>query len=271
MKKIIISLLLLLSGGMVFILGSPYYSVFPTNKNQTYYLGLTVFFLLLSVILKRHKILSEYWSAPYALFMASAALLFMSTGVLNIHENTTMPVKDLALDKLSQFLHVVPVLVVLSLLAKGDLKSIFINRGRVKQSLTFGLISFGVFAVIGLVIGSYSPEGLQSLPTAIPWLLLFIFANATMEELWFRGIFLKDYERHIGRSAAILVTSLVFGASHINATYSFPGGGLVFGLVVFSLGLVSAYAMVKDDSLIGSVLFHAGYELMVIVPILATV
>ena len=89
-----------------------------------------------------------------------------------------------------------------------------------------------------------------------------------MEELWFRGIFLKNYKKIVGRNAAILVTAIVFGASHINATYDFPGGGIIFGFVVFILGVIGAYAMLKDDSLIGPILFHAGYDLLVIVPIL---
>jgi len=91
-----------------------------------------------------------------------------------------------------------------------------------------------------------------------------------MEELWFRGVFLRSYERLIGRKGAIFVTALAFGASHISATYTFPGGGFVFGLVVFSLGAVGAFAMMKHDSIIGPVLFHAGYDLMVIGSVLAT-
>jgi len=38
--------------------------------------------------------------------------------------------------------------------------------------------------------------------------------------------------------------------------------------VVFGLGAVGAYAMLKDDSLIGPVLFHAGYDLLVIVSVM---
>jgi membrane protease YdiL (CAAX protease family) len=100
------------------------------------------------------------------------------------------------------------------------------------------------------------------------WLLLFIFANSIMEELWFRAIFLRKFAALIGRVGAVVVTAVIFGASHINATYDFPGGGIVFGFVVFGLGLVGAYAMLKDDSLIGPVLFHAGYDLMIIVPVI---
>jgi membrane protease YdiL (CAAX protease family) len=92
-----------------------------------------------------------------------------------------------------------------------------------------------------------------------------------MEELWFRGVFLRSYEAVIGRTATILVTSLVFGWSHVYAAYDFPGGGLALGLVTFGLGAVSAYSVYRTDSLIGAILFHAGYDLLIILPVLATV
>jgi membrane protease YdiL (CAAX protease family) len=269
-KKIFIAGLFVLCGAVVFVLGSPYYSIFPTNGNKNYYIAITLFFLLVSILLKRNQSLSRYSPAVYSLFSASAALLFLSTGILNLQRSTMPPLQNLALDKFSQFLHVVPVIVLLTLLAKGNLKSIFIGIGKLKQGLAFGLISFVSFAVIALVMGVQSSGFFSSLKDAVPLLLLFIFSNAIMEELWFRGIFLKNYESIMGRTAAITVTAIVFGASHVNATYEFPGGGFVFGLVVFVLGLIGAHAMSKYDSLIGPVLFHAGYDLLVIIPVLNT-
>jgi len=133
-KNIFLSILLILGGAAVFVLGNPYYTVFPTNGNQTYYVALSLFFLLLSVGLKRSKSLRGYWQPVYALIIASAAL--------------------------------------------------------------------------------------------------------------------------------------VFGVSHVNATYEFPGGGVVFGIVVFGLGVVGAYTMLKTDGLIGPILVHAGYDLVVISSIL---
>ena len=268
MGKLSLSVLLVLGGAAVFVFGNPYYTVFPTNGNQTYYIALTAFFLIISLVLKKSRSLSRYWPAAYSLFIASAGLLFLSTGILNLQRDTMEPLQFLAMDKLSQFLYVVPVIVGLTLLAKDDLKSIFIGRGRLKQGLTFGLVSFASFGAIALVTQPNSSDFFPSLPAQIPWLLLFIFANAIMEELWFRAIFLKKYETLIGRNGAIVVTALVFGASHVNATYDFPGGGIVFGLVVFGLGLAGAYSMFKEDGLIGPVLFHAGYDLVVISSIL---
>jgi membrane protease YdiL (CAAX protease family) len=270
MRKFFFSVLLVLGGATVFVFGSPYYTVFPTNGNQTYTIALTAFFLIISVVLKKSRSLSRYWPAAYSLFIASAGLLFLSTGILNLQRDTMESLQFLAMDKLSQFLYVVPVIVGLTLLAKDEPKSIFIGQGRLKQGLTFGLVSFASFAAIALVMQSNSSDFFSSLPAQVPWLLLFIFANAIMEELWFRAIFLKKYETLIGRNAAIIVTALVFGASHVNATYDFPGGGVVFGLVVFGLGLVGAYSMFKDDGLIGPVLFHAGYDLLVISSILSS-
>jgi membrane protease YdiL (CAAX protease family) len=268
MNRIILSPILVLGGAAVFVLGNPYYAVFPTNGNQAYYVALVLVFLVVSVVLRRSQSLSRYWPVAYSFFIASAALLFFSTRIFNIPRDGMGPLQDLAVDKFSQFLHIVPVIVGLTLLAQKDLGSIFIKRGDLRRSLIFGLVSFAVFAPIAYITQQNSRELFSSLPTAIPWILLFIFSNSIMEELWFRGIFLREYESLIGRNGAIIVTAALFGASHVSATYDFLGGGIVFGLVVFVLGLLGARSMLKHDGWIGPVLFHAAYDLLVIVPVL---
>jgi membrane protease YdiL (CAAX protease family) len=268
MKKVIIFILLLSGGAAIFIFGNPYYTVFPTNRNQSYNFVITLVLLVLSVIIKRSSKHSEYWKAVYSLFIASAANFFLGTGLLNLQQPTMPPLQNLAIDKFSQFLHIVPVIIGLTLISGENLKSIFIKKGNLKRGLVFGLVSFICFGAAGLFIQWESREIFTSIKGAIPLLLLFVFSNAIMEELWFRGIFLKHYDKLVGRYAAILVTSLLFGLSHINATYEFPGGGIIFGLVVFGLGLIGAHSMFKEDGLIGPVLFHAGYDLMIMVSVL---
>ncbi|MBN1640694.1 MAG: CPBP family intramembrane metalloprotease [Anaerolineae bacterium] len=267
MNKIVLSILLIVGGATVFVFGAPWYDVFPTNGSRVYYLVLTLFWLIVSLVLKRMCRPERYWQAAYALFCASAPLLCTSTGILNLHREGMDPVRFLALDKLSQFLYVVPLVIVLALLAGRDLGSLYIAAGRLRQGLTFGLISFVGFAAAAIFLNLRAPA-LATLRAGIPWVLLFVFANAIMEELWFRALFLKPYEALVGRTAAIAVTALLFGASHVSATYAFPGGPIVYGLVVVGLGVVGAYAMTKDKGLIGPVLFHAGYDLMIMVPIL---
>ena len=267
-KKISLSILFLVCLLAIFVLGSPYYSVFPTNQNPTYYAAITVFFLCVAFLLQQADGYKKYWPAAYAFFIASFALWFLSTGILDIPRSGTNPVQFIALDKVSQFIHVVLPIVVLTLLARQDLKSIFLSKGNLRRGLTFGLVSFVVFALISFVILRESGEYLEKIKSSLLWLLLFVFANALMEELWFRGIFLKRLEPFIGVNLSVIVTSIAFGASHVSATYAFPGGGIVFGAVVFALGVIGAYSMYKTDSVIGAVLFHAGYDLLVLIPIL---
>ena len=268
MKRLVVSLCLLLAGLAIFVLGSPYYDVFPTNRSQIYLLALTLCFLAASFALKRHRSLARYAPSAYGLFIASAALLFLSTGLLELRRGVLTPLQDLALDKVSQFLHVVPVILALTLVARNDLKSIYIARGKLKAGLIFGGVSFLLWAGLAYWLqsgsGAFGPVNAGAILLALVW----AFANSIMEELWFRAVFLKRYEKVIGRLAAILVTSVVFGVSHLNVTYEFPGGSVVFGVVVFVLGIVSAYSIYKTDSLIGVVLFHAGYDLTIIVPVL---
>lgn len=271
MRKLLVSICLLLGGLAVFVLGSPYYSVFPTNSSQIFYIALTAFFLVAALVLRRSRSLARYEPAVYGLFIASAATLFLGTGVLNVWTTAADPVQELALDKLFQFLHVVPVILVLTLLAGRDLKSIFVARGNLRAGLIFGGVSFLAWAVLAYLLQAGASSFPRLTVPTILFILLFVFANSIMEELWFRGILLKGFEAVVGRLAAIIITAIPFGASHVNATYEFPGGDVVFGIVVFVLGVVGAYAMLKDDSLLGPVLFHAGYDLMIIVPVLNSV
>lgn len=268
MRKLVASICFLLGGLAIFVLGSPYYAVFPTNGNQLYNVVITVFFLGLSVALRRSPSLSRYGPVAYALFVASAANLFLSTGLLNIRVGVTDPLQALALDKLSQFLHVVPVILALTFVARDDLQSIFIAKGKWTAGLVFGGVSFVGWAVLATLLQAGASSFPQLNASTILYVSVYAFGNAIMEELWFRAIFLKKYQAVIGRMAAVVITSLVFGASHVNATYEFPGGGVVFGIVVFVLGVVGAYAMLKTDGLLGPVLFHAGYDLVIIVPVL---
>jgi membrane protease YdiL (CAAX protease family) len=91
-----------------------------------------------------------------------------------------------------------------------------------------------------------------------------------MEELWFRGVSLGKLTPVLGWTSSIIVTALVFGSTHAAATYITPLQMLLFACIVIGLGLVNAYVMLKTDSIWGSVFFHAGYDLLVIIPILAS-
>lgn len=69
-------------------------------------------------------------------------------------------------------------------------------------------------------------------PTGVVLLILIVVVGAPIiEELFFRGLFLRSVERRFGSRWALVVTSVVFGAIHLELL-QFPAltvAGLVFG------------------------------------------
>jgi membrane protease YdiL (CAAX protease family) len=274
----------LIGGLLVFLWGANTISLFPTNKNIVYEWGLTLILLLLAVVMQRVQRLHIYWKIASALFLASAAnAVNLSLGnflgpIFHLFDEN---MRFYAFDKLSQAIPIVFTIILLTLWHGDDLGSLFLKRGNLRQGLKFGLISFAIFTVIFIVIVVIQANGpktqgmfasgipVNTVVGAIPWILLFCFVNSFMEELWFRGVSLGKLTPVLGRTASIIVTALVFGSTHAAATYITPIQMLLFSVIVISLGLVNAYMMLKTDSIWGSVFFHAGYDLLVILPLLA--
>jgi membrane protease YdiL (CAAX protease family) len=66
----------------------------------------------------------------------------------------------------------------------------------------------------------------------------------------------------------IPLTARWISITHVPATYIGDSMAFIFGGIVFILGVVGAYAMVRLDSVWGPVLFHAGYDLLNFITIL---
>jgi membrane protease YdiL (CAAX protease family) len=240
---------------------------------------------VLAVVQYRSAQLRMYWRIAFALFIAAFANWLnwtLGNWLPRFVGPLTTTAQELTIDKLSQCIPVVLSIIVLTKLVGDDLGSIFLKRGGLKEGLQFGLISFGIFAAIFAVIAVVranapasrgmpaSGMSLSTIVAAIPWILIFVSANSLMEELWFRGIYLKKLVPFLGVASTIAVTSLVFSIPHAGATYISPIERLIFPIVVFVLGVVNAHWMFKTDSLWGSLLFHAGYDLIIIIPIMVS-
>jgi hypothetical protein len=166
--------------------------------------------------------------------------------------------QELAIDKLSQCVPVVLSIMVLTKLIGDDLGSIYLKKGDLKEGLRFGLISFGIcagiFAVIAIVqANAPASQGLTAsgvslavIVSALPWILVWAFANSLMEELWLRGIFLKSSSapRH---TATIVVR-------HWSLAFRMPiaAGDDYLPIIVFVLGVECAHN-VKTDSIVNAV------------------
>jgi membrane protease YdiL (CAAX protease family) len=282
LNRAVVFALFLVGGLMVFLLGNNWNSLFPTNDSALYKWSLPALFLVVGAALRQSERFQHYWGLALALFIAAFANALnwqLGNWLAHLLPRASSVGQELAVDKISQCVPVVIAIVLLTRLAGNDLGSLFIKKGNLRWGLRFGLISFGIFAIIFAAIAvlqSSAPpsEGMTAtgvplavIAAAVPWILVFVFANSLMEELWFRWVFLGRLRPILGATTSVVVTALVFGIPHVGATYISPIEMAIFPSVVFALGLVNGFVMLKTNSIWGSVLFHAGYDLLIIIPV----
>ncbi len=81
----------------------------------------------------------------------------------------------------------------------------------------------------------------------------------------FRGLFLRKLQPFFGRFLSNLLIALVFTVLHGTVTYS--ADNMIFLAVTFPLALAWGYLMQKTDSIWGSILFHAGMDIPIMLGI----
>lgn len=142
-------------------------------------------------------------------------------------------------------------------------EDVYVTGGRVTRGLTVG----GALFVGIVVLGTVRPGG-EGMTAALaehwPFVGVFVFANALMEEFLFRGLFLKWLSEGVGSVLAVLASSLVFAVAHLQVAYTSPEELVGFVVVVFGLGVLWAMLALWTRSLLAPVLFHAGADVVMI-------
>ncbi len=146
--------------------------------------------------------------------------------------------------------------------------SLYIRKGRLGLGMTVGAVCAAACLLLALRQPAVSGIGLSKLTSLAPWILLFVMANGFMEELLFRGLFLGRYERLIGIWPAIISTALSFTLAHMQVRYA--PELIPFLVVLLGLSIAWGWLMQKTRSLWGSAIFHAGADLLIILPIFKT-
>jgi membrane protease YdiL (CAAX protease family) len=265
-KQLLISILLIICGALVFIFGTNYYSIFSTNDSQIYRVILGVIFLGAALILRRKESLEIFSQIAFAFFIGISVYFVTSlTAVMrdDLLRSFAVPAgnqRHLALIKLFEAILVVALILILNKLWGNDLKSLYIKRGRLGLALFIGGCMLLINAATGIVTGAAMGHVGEQLIAKLPWVLLFSLSNGFMEELLFRGIFLRKFAKVIGVVGSIIVTSIVFTVMHSAATYMNPVETVLFQVIIFPMALLFAYLMHKTDSIWGSALFHAGSD-----------
>ena len=71
----------------------------------------------------------------------------------------------------------------------------------------------------------------------VPWILIFIFSNAIMEETVYRGLFLKKFNEFFSPTIANLLQAIVFASIHFGVYYTTDS--ILFVIVTFISSLYS--------------------------------
>ncbi len=267
----------LICGVAIFVFGSNYFTIFPTNKNLAYNMVLSAVFLVASVWLKGNERLARYWRVAFAFFSGCFAflctLLFSSgsTTILGWFNLTIETSTGIAIAKVYEMLLVVIPLLVLNKISGADLGSLYLQRGNLKLGLGIGTLVFFNFSTSAILFFGSGYTSVNTLGLAIAWGMVFSFANSFMEELWLRGIFLKRLEPIFGVGGSVLLTSILFSLMHVGAAYVTPAAMPVMLAYVLTLGLGCGYLIMKTGNLWGATLIHAAADLFLFIAILANV
>jgi membrane protease YdiL (CAAX protease family) len=275
-KRSILFIVFLVCEFVIIVLGSNYYDVFPTHKNLTYNLVISLIFLAVSLWFKRTERWNPFWRVAFAFFVASVAnpstwllderIHRFLIGSLTLVDKTS---QYLGVEKVFEMIVVVVPIIVLTKLSGADLGSIYLKRGNLKLGLGIGALVFIFLGTATFMFAAQRFTSLETLGAAVAWGLVFSFANGFMEELWLRGIFLKRFEPFLKVGGSVLVTSIVFAMLHSFAFYFTPAVIPFFFLNTLSLGLACGYLMMKSDSIWGPVLIHAASDFFLFIALLA--
>jgi membrane protease YdiL (CAAX protease family) len=270
MKRFGLFLILFLIGMLVFFVGG-YWTGIQGWHRTAVKIVLPVLLLVATFASGRVQRFRKWRNASLGFLAASTAFLvshWVSGPLLGLTGMTTDSVAGLAFAKLFDALPIVVTVLVVARLGGLRPADLFIRKGRVKAWLIVGLVSFAAFTVLFLLQASGEGIAPDMLIAYAPWALLFVFANGFMEELHFRGLLLRPFEELLGRHTANLCIALFFTLTHAPVQYTTDI--LFFLILVFALSYAWGYIIQRTESIWGSVLFHAGGDLLIIVGIYKT-
>ncbi len=272
LQRLGLSAVFLACGGLVFVIFSHYYPVYRGNADIIGRIGVAGILLALALCARFTERFRKYWLIPFAFFAALAAIsldyyfslsqyLYPALGI------TERSPEGWAVDKLESSLLGILVVLVINRLAGQSLGSLYIRRGNLRLGLIVGLVAMVgmTVAVIPVTNTFFKGENLTwaRLLAWAPWVLIFVVANASNEELIFRGLFIGKMEPLLGKFATNLVTTLPFVAAHSFTGYA-TDQTVFLALQLLPLSLAWCWLMQKTNSLWGSLLFHAAMDLPIV-------
>jgi membrane protease YdiL (CAAX protease family) len=255
---------------LVFVVFSHYFPVFSGSADIIGRIVVALAFLVAALFFRRSEHYRTYWRICFAFFVALAAIsldyyLGLSKWLLPaLHIPLETPA-GLAIDKLESSALSILIVLLLTLVSGDSLASLYLRRGNLRLGLAIGLVAFAVMIASAIPVTTLFFNGkdlswARMLPW-MPWVLIFVLANAFNEELLFRGLFFGRLQPFLGRFAINVLVAIPFTLLHTGVDYS--ADIWMFVGMVFPLSLAWGWTLQKTDSLWGSILFHAAMDIPV--------
>ena len=238
----------------------------------------TAAFLALALWARQRPAWRGSWEIPLAFFGMALFVLadryvpnFLQTQILhdaprtsNALASTIVGTMVNGLDEL--LLTVVAVLVVV-MISRGSLRSLYVRKGRWGRAYVVGILGFLAFYVLTFRVLSHTrfmpvhgTVDFSRYLSLTPALLVVVAMNGFLEELMFRGLLMSKLNLAFGPYASTIVQAVIFASWHVGVTYT--SSVLVFVvLVVLPLGLIAGYLTRSSGSIFPSAIFHAGADI----------
>lgn len=271
-ERTILAVLFVAIGGYIYFVFSPLRPRLEGVPDYLGRIGLVAVLLVIYWLVRLSKRFEKYQHILLGLLIMAIAvsldLIFGRYLLFYLKVPDTTP-SGWAFQKLNEFFIVASTVVSLTLLSGGSLGSIYIQKGNLKLGLGIGLVTFLLAAAGSVFMADFLFKGtdltLDRILGWAPWLLIFVLANAALEELLFRGLFLRKLQPLFGKFISNFLIMFIFTALHNGANYS--SDSTVFVAAVMLLALAWGYVMQKTDSIWGSILFHAGMDIPIMLGI----
>ncbi len=273
-RRIVLIFLLMAASILAFTIGG--YNYFMDRNVRTIVkCGIPVLFLIPTLGLYRSGKYHKYWKVSFAFL--SVAIGFLLAWIFGgwytwVPGLVADSVEGWALAKVAETLPIIVGILVLAKLSGDKPFDLFLKGGDHKKALGLGLLCIPLGFVQFAVIGGFTLNvGIDTIVAWGPWLAIFAFSNSLMEELIFRGLFLRKYEAIMGPKASLALISVVFAIFHIILLpFMGLGGVLVFVTFLFFESWLWGRTIQKSGSIWGAVLAHAIGDVLLMIAAFGT-
>jgi membrane protease YdiL (CAAX protease family) len=265
-------LLFLVFGAGIMLVFNPWNPMMEPTWDLLGRIGLITLLGLLCLAAKKWQKAESLWPLLSGLFIMAVAVSLTWIIANYLVDNLGLSGKDprgFALLKLNDLVVINVTVIVMSGCMGFSFGDLYLQKGKVKLGLLLGVGTFILAATTAVPSGELlfklDPAKLSGWQNWIGWLLLFVLANGFMEELLFRGLFLKKLEPLLGEFFASLTIAVVFSALHFGVGYT--SDQWMFQVILLLLAMAFAAVMQKTRSLWPAALFHAGMDISVMLGI----